>query len=181
MRFLDRDGFERMLATLAERGYTVIGPTVRDGAIVLDRIDGIEDLPRGVREVHTPGSYRLEETGDDRLFAWAHGPDAGKRFLFPPRETIRSGAKDEHGRFSIHPAPLPEVRYAFVGLRSCDLHAIEVQDRVFLMADPAYRERRQGSLFVGVKGLAYEWIRTVDEAYRIDELMGGDTPAGITL
>ncbi|MGE5225603.1 MAG: 4Fe-4S dicluster domain-containing protein [Planctomycetaceae bacterium] len=150
MRFLDRDGFERMLAMLAERGYDVIGPTVRDGAIVLDRIEGVEDLPRGVREVHGPGSYRLEETGEDRLFAWAHGPDAGKRFLFPPRETIRSGTRDEHGRASVHPAPLADVRYAFVGLRSCDLHAIEIQDRVFLMADPAYRERRERSLFIGV-------------------------------
>ncbi len=150
MRFIDRDGFARLITLLAERGYEVIGPTVRDGAIVLDRIDGVQDLPRGVREVHAPGAYRLEQTGDDRLFAWAHGPDAGKRFLFPSRELIRSGVRDEHGRLSIRAAPLPEVRYAFVGLRSCDLHAIEIQDRVFLVADPAYRERRQRSLFIGV-------------------------------
>ena len=36
---------------------------------------------------------------------------------------------------------------AFVGLRSCDLHAIEVQDRVFLELDPAYRRRRERAVF----------------------------------
>lgn len=150
MRELDREGFARLLALLAERGYEVIGPTVRDGAIVLDRIDGVEDLPRGIREVQAPGRYRLQDAGDDRLFAWAHGPDAGKRFLFPPRETIQRGTREPDGRLTIEPAPLPDVRYAFVGLRACDLHAIEIQDRVFMAADPGYRARRGSSLTIGV-------------------------------
>ena len=97
-----------------------------------------------------PARYRLEDTGDDRLFAWAHGPDAGKRFLFPPRETIQTGTRAADGRIDLQPAPLPEIRYAFVGLRSCDLHAIEIQDRVFLAADPAYRARRESAVFIGV-------------------------------
>ncbi|HSL10337.1 MAG TPA: 4Fe-4S dicluster domain-containing protein [Actinomycetota bacterium] len=150
MRHLDAAGFERLLTSLAERGYTVIGPTVRDGAIVLDRIDGVRDLPRGVREVQGPGTYRLERTDDDRLFAWAHGPDAGKRFLFPPRETIQTATRDADGRVDVRPADLPTERFAFVGLRACDLHAIEIQDRVFLVADPAYRARREGSVAIGV-------------------------------
>jgi ferredoxin len=149
-RSLDRDGLGRLLDLLVERGYVLIGPTVRDGAIVLDRIDGVDDLPRGVREVQGPGAYRLERTGDDRLFEWAHGPDSGKRYLFPPRETIQTGAKDPDGGIRIAPAPLPEERYAFVGLRACDLHAIEIQDRVFMVADPAYRERRERSIAIGV-------------------------------
>ena len=147
---MDRAGFERLLAVLAAQGYELIGPTVRDGAIVLDRIEGAEDLPRGVRETQGPGTYRLEQTGDDRLFAWAHGPDAAKRFLFPPRETIQTAHRDTDGAVTVTPAPVPDVRYAFIGLRSCDLHAIEIQDRVFLAADPAYRARRQQAIFVGV-------------------------------
>jgi sulfhydrogenase subunit beta (sulfur reductase) len=150
LRYLEASGFERLLTLLVERGYELLGPTVRDGAIVLDRIDGVADLPRGVREIQGPGTYRLEQTGDDRLFAWAHGPDSGKRYLFPARERIQSGTRDADGRLTIEPAPLPEVRYAFVGLRSCDLHAIEVQDRVFLVADPAYRARREGAFTIGV-------------------------------
>ena len=150
MRKLDRDGFARLLGVLAERGYTVVGPTVRDGAIVFDPIDGIDALPRGIREVHAPGGYRLEQADDDYLFRWAHGPDAGKRYLFPARETIQIGSRDADGRVTIEPAPLPEVRYAFVGLRACDLAAIDVQDRVFMAADPAYRARREGSFTIGV-------------------------------
>ncbi|HUL86238.1 MAG TPA: 4Fe-4S dicluster domain-containing protein [Actinomycetota bacterium] len=150
MRHLDRDGFAGLLALLVERGFELVGPTVRDGAIVLDRIEGVADLPRGMREIHAPGSYRLEDAGDDRIFAWAHGPDAGKRFLFPPRETIQTGTRAADGRLDLQPAPLADRRYAFVGLRSCDLHAIEIQDRVFLAADPAYRARREGALFIGV-------------------------------
>jgi len=150
MRFLDREGFARLLALLAERGYEVIGPTVRDGAIVLDHIDGVGDLPRGVREVQGPGAYRLEHTDGDELFAWAHGPDSGRRFLSPPREVIRTAERDADGRIGLHAERLPEVRYAFVGLRACDLAAIEVQDRVFLIADPAYRARRERALFIGV-------------------------------
>jgi ferredoxin len=149
-RYLEREALGRLLDLLVERGYELIGPTVRDGAIVLDRIDGVGDLPRGVREVQGPGTYRLEQTGDDRLFGWAHGPDSGKRFLFPPRETIQTGTKDAEGRVRIAPAPLPDVRYAFVGLRACDLHAIEIQDKVFMVADPGYRERRERSIAIGV-------------------------------
>jgi len=150
VRFVDRDGFARMLSLLAEHGHQLIGPTVRDGAIVLDLIDGAGDLPRGVRETQGPGAYRLEQTGDDRLFGWAHGPDAAKRFLFPPRETIQTGHRDADGAVTVTPAPLPEVRYAFIGLRACDLAAIEIQDKVFLIADPAYRARREQAVFIGV-------------------------------
>jgi len=150
VRYLDADGFERLIGALAGRGYDIIGPTVRDGAIVLDHIDGAGDLPRGVRETQGPGAYRLEFTGDDRLFAWAHGPDAAKRLLFPPRETLVTSERTPDGKIAVRPMPLPDARYAFIGLRSCDLHAIEVQDRVFLIADPAYRARREQAFFVGV-------------------------------
>ena len=150
MRYLDRGGFTALLETLVERGYTLVGPTVRDGAIVLDPIDGADDLPRGVREVHAPGRYTLVQEDDMFLFRWAHGPDAGKRYLFPPRETIQTGERAPDGSLTIQPSPLPEVRYAFVGLRACDLAAIDVQDRVFMAADPAYRARRDGAFTIGV-------------------------------
>jgi ferredoxin len=149
MRYIDRDGFVALLALLREGGYTLIGPTVRDDAIVLEEIEGADELPRGIREEQEAGWYRLKDSEDGHLFRWAHGPDSGKRFLFPPRESIQSGHRDS-GVVTIEPAPLPEVRYAFVGLRACDLAAMEIQDRVFMVADPFYRARRDNSLTIGI-------------------------------
>ncbi len=39
VRFIDREAFAPLLAELEARRYELIGPTVRDGTIVLDRID----------------------------------------------------------------------------------------------------------------------------------------------
>ncbi len=150
MWHLDRDGLDRLIRVLAEDGYRVIGPTVRDGAIVLEEIEGLADLPAGVREVQAPGSYRLERADDGRLFDWAHGPDAGKRFLFPPRERLTEIRRDREG-MRVAPAPEEDDRpLALLGLRSCDLHAIAVQDRVFRGLDERYRRRRERALLIGV-------------------------------
>ena len=50
LRSLDGDGLAALLAALADAGYRVIGPTVRDGAIVLDELRGVADLPAGWTE-----------------------------------------------------------------------------------------------------------------------------------
>jgi ferredoxin len=50
-------------------------------------------------------------------------------------------------------APEAGRRFAFIGLRSCDLHAIAVQDRIFLQGpapDRRYARRRDEAFFVGV-------------------------------
>jgi sulfhydrogenase subunit beta (sulfur reductase) len=47
----------------------------------------------------------------------------------------------------------PAPRYAFLGARSCDLHAIEIQDRTFLygpFVDPHYRACREGAFVIAV-------------------------------
>ena len=51
MRYLDRPAFDGFLRSLVDAGYELIGPTVRDGAIVLDRIDGDATLGRLARWV----------------------------------------------------------------------------------------------------------------------------------
>ncbi|HEY7754960.1 MAG TPA: 4Fe-4S dicluster domain-containing protein [Actinomycetota bacterium] len=149
VRYLDRPGFGALLDSLVAAGYELIGPTVRDGAIVLDRIDGADDLPAGVGEEQAPGAYRLTRREDDRLFGWAHGPDSGKRYLFPAREVLATVSRNGDG-MRVEPHPEEGGPFAFVGLRACDLAAIAVQDRVFMDLDPAYRRRREAAVFVGV-------------------------------
>ncbi|MBI4260580.1 MAG: 4Fe-4S dicluster domain-containing protein [Actinobacteria bacterium] len=148
---MDRPAFGRLLAELARRGYAVIGPTLRGGAIVLDHVEGLEDLPRGLGSRHGPGVYSLLRRDDDRLFGQAPGPDSAKRFLFPPRERLATVSRPG-GRLTVDRAADGEPpRYAFVGLRACDLQAVLIQDRVFLggpYRDEPYEARRDGAFFL---------------------------------
>ncbi|MDP9234638.1 MAG: 4Fe-4S dicluster domain-containing protein [Actinomycetota bacterium] len=147
--FIDLEGLAALLAELTRRGYRLIGPTVDQGAISLRNIAGVDDLPRGVGEEQEAGTYRLVRRNDDLMFGWAHGPQSGKGFLFPSRELVSVASRRE-GRLEFQPPPEEEPPFAFIGLRSCDLHAIEVQDRTFLDRDPAYTRRRRSAFFIGV-------------------------------
>ena len=50
---------EPMVTALRAQGYAVIGPTVRDGAIVLEDLESADKLPYGVGVDLAPGGYRL--------------------------------------------------------------------------------------------------------------------------
>ena len=52
-----------LIAALAGRGYTVIGPRVRDGAIVYEEISSAADLPEGITDEQEGGTYRLARPG----------------------------------------------------------------------------------------------------------------------
>jgi len=143
---LMRDRFDDLLESIRRRGFRLIGPRVRDGAIVYDDIASAADLPAGWTDEQAPGSYRLRRRDDDALFGYTTGPQSWKRNLFPPSSLLwRSGnghADDE-----------PVEPMAFIGVRACELHAIAVQDRVFMgggHVDPVYAARREGVFIVAV-------------------------------
>ena len=143
---------DALLGALRERGHTLLGPTVRDGAIVLDEIGGICDLPAGWTDEQDGGRYRLRRRDDGALFGYAVGPHAWKRYLHPPA-VVRWRARRDDGGFVAEPDKAPPPRYAFVGVRPCELAAIRVQDRVFLggsFVDPAYRSRRESAFVLAV-------------------------------
>ena len=54
---LSRDGLQALIETLARRGYRVVGPTLRDQAIVFDDIQGVGDLPAGWTDIQDGGAY----------------------------------------------------------------------------------------------------------------------------
>ena len=78
------EGLQALLDALQRRGYRVVGPTVRDQAIVYDDIDRLPICPRDGLTSRTAGSYRLARRDDDALFGYAVGPHSWKRFLHPP-------------------------------------------------------------------------------------------------
>ncbi len=61
---LDRPGLDRLVEALRAAGYRVVGPTVRDGAIVLDELASAASLPAGWTADAEPGRYRLRRRGD---------------------------------------------------------------------------------------------------------------------
>jgi ferredoxin len=149
---LDRDDVDLLFTALAARGYSIIGPTIRDGVVVLDELSGVDDLPIGWGDAHAPGSYRTVRRADDALFGYTLGPHSWKRFLHQPRLMLWH-ARHGGDRFEVVENVAEPRRLALVGVRPCELRAIAIQDEVFLRGpfiDPQYAARRSDLVIVAV-------------------------------
>ncbi len=149
---IDLAGLGELLERLKASGYQLIGPVVRDGALVYTEVSGVEDLPAGWTDAQGPGSYRLRRRDDRAIFGFASGPQGWKPFLFPPILRLWD-AQRQNGDLRVAADEVEIGLRAFIGVRACDLHAIAVQDRVFLggpFPDPTYKARREGVFIVAV-------------------------------
>ena len=145
---LERVELPRLFTALQARGYQVVGPTVRDGAIVYDHLATPEQLPIGWTDEQEGGTYRLKKRNDAALFGYVVGPHSWKKYLFPPEERLFRARRTADG-FEVLPEKVAPPKLAFLGVRSCELHAIAVQDKVFVggaFADPP--TRRAGEIFL---------------------------------
>jgi len=145
-------GLADLLKALAADGSQLVGPTVREGAIVHAEISGIEDLPAGWTEVQEAGTYRLRRREDQALFGYSVGPQSWKQVFFVPRLRLWQARRDGAG-VTFETEQSPPRRLALIGVRSCDLHAIAVQDRTFLQGafvDPDYAARRAAAFVLAV-------------------------------
>jgi ferredoxin len=159
-RQIDLSGLQRLIDVLARRGYTVLGPTVRDGAIVQAPIHDLDDLPRGWGDDQEAGRYRLRRRDDDALFGFASGAQSAKPVFFPAETLLWRGRRDREtfsvevqDRSGADRAGEGGPPYALLGVRSCDLCAIGVQDTVLTgrtFVDADYQDRRTGSFIVAV-------------------------------
>jgi sulfhydrogenase subunit beta (sulfur reductase) len=145
-------GLQLLIDLLRERGWGVVGPTVLDGVVVHAEIQSVDQLPRGVGDLQDAGSYRLRERDDEKLFGYVAGPQSWKSVLFPARELLWSGHR--HGAdVGVEPARTDPPQLALLGVRSCDLHAIGVQDTILArraVADQAYVARRENVFIIAV-------------------------------
>ena len=149
---LDLAGLQSLFEVLKSLGYRLVGPRVHDGAIVYDELASINALPAGWTDEQEGGKYRLRKREDGALFGYAVGPHSWKKFLFPPVMRLWS-AKRTNNAFEIAPEQEETPRYAFIGVRSCELHAIAIQDKVFMegkFVDPGYAARRKNAFIVAV-------------------------------
>jgi len=148
-RVIDPSAIDALIGALRDRGYSVVGPVVRSQSIVYAEIESSAELPRGWRDEQEGGTFRLVRRDDGALFGHNVGHDSLKRFLFPPRVPVWHGrGEDPLEPDQDHP------RYAFLGVRSCDLHAVAIQDRVFMgshYVERDYAARRDDAFFVAVQ------------------------------
>src|SRR5512132_2312440 len=150
---IPRSALDELVALLARRGYTVVGPSVRDGAIVYEEISSAADLPEGITDEQEGGTYRLHERDDGALFGFNNGPNSWKHHLFPPNLTLWKARRAEDGAITYEEQDFERPRYAFLGVRSCDLAAIAIQDKVFIgdsYTDADYEARRRDAFIVAV-------------------------------
>jgi len=161
---IEREDFGQLFISLKKRGYRLIGPAVANDAIIYDDLNTPEDLPIGWTDVQEAASYRIQRRDDKALFGYNVGPHSWKQFLFPPRKLLWRGQKTESGGFE--PVVIQDhgiqgygiqdqelTRYAFIGVRACELHAIHIQDKVFMGGahqDSTYAGRREDNFIVAV-------------------------------
>jgi sulfhydrogenase subunit beta (sulfur reductase) len=149
---LERDDLQRLFDVLTGRGYMLVAPIVREGAVAYDEVRRVDDLPIGWTDEQDGGNYSLKRRQDLALFGYTVGPHSWKKLLHPPRAQLWS-AKQKLRGFDVADTSPDAPKYAFIGVRSCELHAIAIQDRVFLggpHTDPIYKARRDSAFVVAV-------------------------------
>ncbi len=149
---VDRTNVDQLFRLLQQKGYTLIGPTVRDGALILDAISSASDLPVGWTDDQGPAHYRLRRRDDASLFGYSVGAHSWKRYLFPPAVKLVDARRQGRSMDCTSPSPdsasqgTPLKKYAFIGVKPCELNAILIQDKVFLgsgTVDPFYKAARE--------------------------------------
>lgn len=128
--FLPKEGLADLIEALKVQEYTVIAPVLRDNAIKLQPIIGVDQIARGLRDDQDGGHYRLGKGDPELFFENSVGPDSAKYYFFPPHHELYA-IDLRQGRFAPEQTRAPAPRLALLGLRPCDLAAIRVQDIVF--------------------------------------------------
>lgn len=145
---------KNLIQVLIENDYEVIGPQVRDQeAIVYEPLRDLSKWPIGVIEIQKAGQYQLVKRQDRAYFGFTVGPTSLKKYLFPAKEKLFTIDQTNKTDLRIQSEKLPLPKRAFLGVRSCDIQALKIQDRVFLrgeFSDLRYLKRRENNLIIAV-------------------------------
>lgn len=153
-RTLTPEGLQGVVEALTREGYTVLAPTLAEGAIDFRPVTSIAQLPAGCGDEQEPATYRVRRREDPALFAYACGTQSAKPVFFPADQILW---RSRHGGSTpeLDPGgePAPRARYAVLGLKSCDLAAIGIHDRILtgrVASDVHYASRRTDAFLVAV-------------------------------
>ena len=154
--WMPRQDLDRLIALLQADGRKVVGPTLRDSAIVYDQIESGADLPHGINDAQAPGHYRATAAPADRAarsFDYASSPTSWKAFTFPASVPIALARKDGD-EISYVDLERDAQPMAFLGVRACDIAALNIHDNVLVagpFVDEDYADRRGKALIVAVE------------------------------
>ncbi|MBT3313172.1 MAG: 4Fe-4S dicluster domain-containing protein [Anaerolineae bacterium] len=151
---LKKEDFNTLLSRLTEKGYETIGAKVENETLVYDRISTLEDFPQGYVSEQEAGHFRLTKTNHERYFDYIPGAHSWKQFLFPSRTELFTLRKNDNWQTELPSEEQP--KYAFIGVRGCELSAIQIQDDIFMrddFTDPIYAKRRQNLFILSINCL----------------------------
>jgi len=129
-RVISRTDLEALLEALHRRGYGIVGPTLRDGAIAYDELTSVDDLPAGWTDEQEAGSYRVHRRDDEALFGYNVGPHSLKRLQLPADRVLWRAHTGDHGELTVLQPEQPAGPIAFIGARACELAARQILGRV---------------------------------------------------
>jgi sulfhydrogenase subunit beta (sulfur reductase) len=149
---LDDKVLQSLFDCLSSRQFRLLGPTLSHSAIVYDDIEKADDIPRGLRDHQDGGRYRLFKTNTPARFDYVVGQHSWKKYLFPPEKTLFEAHRNAGG-FEISKKKEASLPMAFIGIRSCELAAIAILDKIMMEGpyqDPFYKHHRKNLLMIAV-------------------------------
>ncbi len=150
---LKQSGLEQVIELLQAKGYTTIGPIIENKVIKYGPVNTVTDFPVGWNDIQEAGYYGLKPSENKAFFEYAVGPNSLKDFLHPPEVRLWRAKHDNKNGFALIKDKTKAPKYAFIGVRPCDLQAAAIQDKIFNNAkyiDPIYNKRRQAGFIVVV-------------------------------
>ena len=143
------EGLDDLIGILKTQGYQVWGTREHDGALGLGPISSASDLPRGRIEAAEAGTVRLVDGPRDAVFDHTLPMQGLKRVVYPAQERLYSTGPD----LAVTEEPVDAPPMAVIGVRSCDLAALDTLTTVFEggpFVDGRYSQRRDALLLVAV-------------------------------
>lgn len=144
---LDVDQLNGLILHLSQAGYEVIGPRVEDGTAAYGPVRNVDELAKGWTDAQGPGEHNTRQEGE-AYFGFHPGPEGFERYRYPPRERL-THLGVEGGRLRVLDDEVAPPQVALLGMRPCDVAAMQIQDRVFA-TDSRYQARRARLFTVAV-------------------------------
>jgi sulfhydrogenase subunit beta (sulfur reductase) len=150
--YIESSEISTLILLLKDFGYKTIAPKVYEKTIIYDEIDSVKDLPIGYTDIQDKGTYSITKTDLDTFFHYNVGAYSWKKFLFPPIETIFKATKKGNS-FDVCKKENNYESLAFIGVRACEINAINIQDKIFIQGEYInldYKNRREKIFIVAI-------------------------------